>query len=107
MAEAKVKKRNPNWSKLESNQLVEEILARNHIIKAHHSILSNAEIKKRSAWEEIANAVSAVSPHRRNVEDCRQKYTNLTKDATKKISEYNKKLKMTGMYILYLLTLKI
>ena len=92
-------KRNPNWSKVESKQLLSEVAERNHILKASHGALDNAESKKKKAWEEISNGVSSISPYGvRSVEDCKTRLSNVLRDATKKAITYNRELNKTGEY---------
>ena len=96
MADNKERKRAPNWSQAESLQLLEEVLARHAIIKGHHRNLANAEQCKQAAYEEIAANVSAVSSYVRTGADCKTKYTNIMKDASKRVSAYNKAMRATG-----------
>ena len=90
-------KRNPNWTKLETDQLVSAIIERNYILKASHGALENAEARKKKAWEEISQCVSAVSPvGLRSVDDCKTREGYVIKVVTKKALAYNKEINKTG-----------
>ena len=90
-------KRNPNWTQLETYQLIAAIIDRNHILKASHGALENAEAKKKRAWEEISQSVSAVSPVGvRSVDDCKTRQGNVIKVVTRKAIAYNKEITRTG-----------
>ena len=93
-------KRNPNWTKIESTQLLSEVTARNHILRASHGALENAEAKKKQAWEEISQGVSSVSPYGlRSVDDCKTRLSNVLRDATKKAIAYNREINKTGINV--------
>lgn len=98
----KERKRAPNWTNAETMQLLEDVFERYHIIRGHHRDLANAEKAKDRAWREISDNVSAISSYRRTVDDCKTKHQNLMKNASKRVSAYNKAMRGTGIdtYIL-------
>ena len=90
------RKRAFNWTLKESLLLLEEAFTHIHIIKGHHKDHASAEKAKSEVWEKIAAAVSSASEYQRTATESKIKFGNLLKDASKKISKYNKALKQTG-----------
>ena len=90
------RKRAFNWTSKESQMLLEEAFTSIHIIKGHHKDLASAEKAKNEVWRNISETVSASSEYKRSASECKIKYGNLMKAASKKVSQYNKAIKQTG-----------
>ena len=59
--------------------------------------MASAEKAKSEAWLQISNTVSSISDYQRSISECKTKYSNLLKEASKKISAHNRMARGTGI----------
>ena len=96
-------KRNPNFSPLEIQVLVEEIDNHKHILfSRQNTTVTNA--KKKIIWESICNKVNMVnsSAYPRVSEDLRRKWSALCSAVKSKLNTLRKEARKTGMYNCFL-----
>ena len=96
------RKRAHNWTLKESLCLLDETFNCIAILKGHHKDMASAGKAKSDAWLQISNTVSSISDYQRSISECKTKYSNLLKEASKKISAHNKMARGTGNLVFLL-----